>query len=284
MAPFAPFLSEHIFKLLCTSKESVHLETFPKGQAELTNRDLEQGVALMEEVILLGRQLREQEKIKVKIPLKQLQIVHREAHYLDTIKPIESYIYSELNVKSIQFREDEASFVNIQCKANGRKLGKRAGKRMKDLMKEVQALGYEQLQTLDRGESLILLDDIEIMLDDVDIRRQPIESEGKVSASPKIIVSLDTSIDREQELEGLAREFVSRIQNFRKEAGLQLDDRIHLEVQADGDLTLAIEAYSDYICEQTLAKGLKINQNPQGTATSTVEIENHNLKISLSKA
>lgn len=283
MAPFAPFLSEHIFKLLCPEKESVHLESFPQGHSELTDSNLEQGVALMEEVILLGRQLREQEKIKVKIPLKQLIIVHRDKKHLETIQPIESYIYSELNVKSILFREDEESFVNVQCKANGRKLGKKAGKRMKDLMKEVQALSYEQLQTLDQGNTLTLLGDIEITLDDVDIRRQPIESEGKVSASPKIIVSLDTSIDKEQELEGLAREVVSRIQNFRKQSGLKLDDRIQLELQGEGELNQAIEAHSGYICEQTLAKNLTLKNDPQGAEITDVDVEKQNLKIALSK-
>jgi len=283
MAPFAPFLAEHIFKLLCPDKESVHLETYPKGNADLTDSDLEQGVALMEEVIVLGRQLREQEKIKVKIPLKQLQIVHRNADYLNTIKPIESYISSELNLKAIAYRVDESSFVNVICKANGRKLGKRAGNRMKDLMNAVQALNFDQLQCLDRGEALTLLGDIEITLDDVDIQRQPIESEGKVSASALIIVSLDTTIDREQELEGLAREVVSRIQNFRKQTGLQLDDRIHLEMQCEGDLSEAIQLHETYISEQTLAKKCTLVTQPKGEATTEVEIEKHALIISLSK-
>jgi isoleucyl-tRNA synthetase len=136
---------------------------------------------------------------------------------------------------------------------------------------------------LDRGENLTLLDDIEISLDDVDIRRQPIESEGKVSASPKIIVSLDTSIDKEQELEGLAREVVSRVQNFRKQSGLKLDDRIELELQGEGELNLAIETHSGYICEQTLAKGLTIKPSPQGTEITDVDVEKQSLKIALSK-
>lgn len=283
MAPFAPFLSEHIFKLLCPAKESVHLEVFPKGDSALTNDDLEKGVALMEEVILLGRQIREQEKVKIKIPLKKLQIAHRDGQYLKTLQPIESYIYSELNVKEISYREDESSFVNVQCKANGRKVGKRAGKRMKELMTAVQALSFEQLQSLDKGETLTLLGDIDITIDDVNIQRQPIESEGKVTASPMIIVSLDTSIDKEQELEGLAREVVSRIQNFRKQSGLQLDDRIELEIAAEGDINEAISLHSNYISEQTLAKKLDLTSTPNGSFISELDIEGHKVNLSLSK-
>jgi isoleucyl-tRNA synthetase len=284
MAPFAPFLSDKIYNLLCPDKESVHLENYPSPNRDLINTDLEQGVELMEEVILLGRQIREQEKVKVKIPLKELHIVHRDSATLDTLKPVENYLYSELNVKNIAYSNDESAYVQIICKANGRTVGKRAGKRMKEVMKTVNTLSFDDIAKLDAGETITILGDFTLSLDDVNIQRKPVEGERIVAASPKIVTSLDTSIDRDQILEGLAREVVSRVQNFRKESGLNLDDRISLEISASDNLQEAVTAHQSYIAEQTLATSLQITDQLNLTEQTTLEIEKQTLGLALQKA
>jgi isoleucyl-tRNA synthetase len=283
MAPFAPFLADHIYLLLCPNKESVHLEEYPSPNLDLIDEDLEKGVDLMEEIILLGRQIREQEKVKVKIPLKDLHIVHREETHLNTIKPIESYLYSELNVKKIIYNNHESDYVQIICKANGRTLGKRAGKRMKDLMKAVNTLSFDDIQKLDTRETLTLLGDFEITLEDVNIQRTPVSGDRVVSASSKIIASLDTSVDRDQALEGLAREVVSHVQSFRKTSGLNLDDRISLELNTSGDLLEAIQGHLATIAEQTLATESKVVEQVEKSQNTTVQIEGNDLTIGLSK-
>lgn len=281
MAPFAPFLSEHIYLLLCPDKESVHLESYPQAKKEFIDVDLERGVELMEEIILLGRQIREQEKVKVKIPLKELHIVHRNSRFLDSIQLIENYLYSELNVKKIYYSRKETSYVQVICKANGRSVGKRAGSRMKQLMKEIQELSFDDIEHLDAGKTLTLLGDFKINSEDVNIQRKPVESKRKIMASSKIIVSLDTDIERSQILEGLAREVVSRVQSFRKQCNLKLDDRISLELNANGDLAEAIQEHQGYICEQTLSLSLSSSTSLTLKHQETFEIENSTLKIAL---
>ena len=283
MAPFAPFLADHIYNLLCPNKESVHLESYPSPNFDIIDKDLELGVELMEEVILLGRQIREQEKIKVKIPLKDLHVVHRDSDHLNTLKPIESYLISELNVKKVVYSNDEASYVQIICKANGRTLGKRAGKRMKDLMKEVNTLSFDDIAKLDAGETITVLGNFDLTLDDVNIQRTPVAGDRIVSASPKIIASLDTSIDHDQAIEGLAREIVSRVQNFRKESRLNLDDRIHLQIVAEGDLREAVEQHKDHIAEQTLATQCDLVSEFSTDHQCELDIENSLLGLGISK-
>ena len=284
MAPFAPFLSEKIYLLLRPGAESVHLEDYPRADQGFVDADLERGVALMEEVIQLGRQIREQEKVKVRIPLKELHVVHRDASLLKTLKPVENYLQSELNVRKIITASDEQAYVQISCKANGKTLGPKAGSRMKDVMAAISKLNYTDIRQLDEGRPIAILDGFEVHSEDVLIRRTPVEGERKTAATPGIIVSLDISVERDQIIEGMAREVVNRVQNFRKQSGLALDDRIHLKCLAEGDLALAIESHRDSICEQTLALKLDLVPELACGKEDTFEVEGLVLKLALEKA
>jgi isoleucyl-tRNA synthetase len=283
MAPFTPFLSEHIYLLLTknSEKESVHLEEYPRTNAKLIHPDLEEGVALLEESILLSRNIREQNKIKVKIPLKELSIIHRKASLLKTIEPLENYLTSELNVRKITYRNDEDSYVSVTVRPNGKVLGPRVGGKMKDLAKAIPQLGYEDILKLDSGEKLTICD-IEIGADDVMIFRKPVDGQHPTASSNKIIIALDTSIDRGQELEGLAREVVNRIQKLRKDSKLNLDDRIRVQLKADGDIAEAITSNKDYIQDQTLANELALTDVTFKSAED-FEVEKQNLRIGLER-
>lgn len=284
MAPFAPFLSEKLYLLLTDEKEkdSVHLEDYPRASEEAIQANLEQGVAALEEVILLGRQIREQHKVKVKVPLKEITIVHRKESVLKIMQPLESYLTSELNVRKISYQSNESDYVEVQCKANGATLGRRAGKMMKEASQKVANLSFEELEKLDQGESLPVLDGLEITSEDVKVFRNPVKGTPHPVASSIIItVALDISVDKDQELEGLAREVVNRIQTLRKNSKLNLDDRIHVQLKAEGELKEAVKSYQNYIQEQTLAQQLQLQETLNFKHQEAFEIDQLSLHIAL---
>mgnify|MGYP001006500441 CR=1 FL=1 len=286
MAPFTPFLADHLYLLLTkeSQKESVHLEEYPRGNEKLMQPDLELGVGLLEEVIFLARNLREQEKIKVKIPLKELHIVHRNPKVLETLRPLEAYLYSELNVKKITYRSDEQTFVNLMAKPNGATLGRKVGSKMGELTKLINQLSFEQITQLEAGKTLNLAG-FDIGTEDVKIHRNSVKGQIPSTSSAKIIVGLDTKVERAQELEGLAREVVNRIQKLRKDSRLNLADRIRLNIStSDSDLSEAIQTFKIYISEQTLATSLQAGTAPvKFTQRQAFEIEGKNLEIGLER-
>lgn len=286
MAPFTPFLADHLYTLLTDNQgtESVHLEDYPRAEEKQIDQNLEQGVKLLEEVILLSRNLREQNKIKVKIPLKELLIVHRNPKVLATLKPVENYLHSELNVKTITYKNDEENFVSLAVKPNGATLGKRVGSKMGELTKAIAQLQYADIQKLDAGEKLTLAG-FEIDLNDVKIFRTPIKGKFPSASSSAVIVALDISIDRSQELEGLAREVVSKIQKLRKDSRLNLDDRIQLQLStSDKDLQEAVEMFKTYISEQTLTTQLDLVQKISLSHSQDAEIDGLKLNLGLKKS
>lgn len=286
LAPFAPFIADHLYLKLTQekSKESVHLEDYPISESSLIDEDLENGVTLLEEAIVLGRNLREQNKIKVKIPLKEVCLVHRLPQILKSLKSLEDYLKIELNVKNVSYHQEEEKFVHVQVKPNASTLGPRAGKQMKQAMTAISKLTSEDLNRLDAGEKIELFQGFEISAEDIRINREPVAGAYAVNASPMIAIGLDLQIERDQELEGLAREIVSRVQNLRKDSGLQLENRIRLQVQAEGDLKEAAEKFQSYISEQCLAEEYfmvdKINLPHE---SGKLEIDGHFISLGLDK-
>jgi len=283
MAPFTPFLADHIYLLLSKdkAKESVHLEEYPRANEKLIDDDLEHGVDLLEESILLARNIREHNKIKVKIPLKELIVIHRKTAIVKTLGPLEGYFRSELNVRKITYRHDEDSFVSVTVKPNSKVLGPRVGKKMKELSKAIAQLQFEDILNLDSGKKINLCE-VEIGSEDVLIYRTPVKGQHPSASSNNIIIALDTSIERDQELEGLAREVVSRIQKLRKDSRLNLDDRIRLQIKANGDIAEAIESNKAYIQDQTLAEELALG-DISFKAAQDFEVEKQSVKIGIEK-
>jgi isoleucyl-tRNA synthetase len=133
MAPFAPFLSDYIYlelsKLGGLQEESVHLESYPESLSEKANTSLEDAVERMKQILILGRQQRNKKQIKVKTPLKDLVIIHQDKSLLENISQLESYIKTELNIKQVNYSQDEDKYINLFCKPNSPVLGKRLGKK-----------------------------------------------------------------------------------------------------------------------------------------------------------
>jgi isoleucyl-tRNA synthetase len=281
MAPFAPFLSEHIFqevnKFGQEQTTSVHLTSFPTPKEELTNPVLEDAVDRMQQIILLGRQKRNQTQIKVKTPLSKLTIIHKDKNTLEEIAKLENYIKSELNVKEIIYSEDEDQFITLYAKPNSPVLGKKLGKEFGKFRKLIEQLPATELKNLE------LTNQIEIAgrsfeQSDLIIFREA--KEGTQAISNKFIsIDLDCNLTPELLMEGLAREIVNRIQKTRKEINLNVDDRILIKYQGDNHIQEVIEKYKDYISTETLTVSLE--QSELSDKSFEYKIENYSLGLEI---
>ncbi len=285
LAPFAPFLAEHIYQQLqnfrsasAETPESVHLCRYPRPQAALIQPKLEEAVARMQNIILLGRQKREQMRIKTKLPLARLTIIHEDAALLQEIARLETYIQSELNVKRIDYSTAEEDYIRLYAKPNSPVLGKRLGKAFrhyKSLIETLPAASLKQLQ--DNGS--IELEGESFSTDDILVFREA--REGTEALSDRFIsIDLDCSLNEELIREGLAREVVNRIQKSRKDAGFNVTDRISICYQGSPQLLEAIAAHQDYIAGETLCTAFSISEQPD---MLEFDIDDLNLKLTLSK-
>lgn len=259
MAPFAPFLSEYLFlhmkKLGGFPEESIHLCSYPEPEEKYIDETLEDAVDRMQQVILLGRQKRNQEKVKVKTPLACLKIIHKDARVLKELKRLEDYVRGELNVKAVEYSQREGEFIKLFAKPNAPVLGKRLGREFKAFASLIQNLDHDQLEELEAtGE--IHLEGKHFTLEDILIFREPQEGTNAVS-NRLITLDLDCTLSPELIAEGLAREVVNRVQKYRKDLNLKVSDRIGLLYSGDPGLMEVIQKHRDYIAGETLAQDLR---------------------------
>jgi len=255
-APFVPFTSEAIYRNLRTDDmpESVHLCDFPVSGESARDLDLEAQMDDVMAVVGLGRQLRADNDLKVRQPLKGLHVVSRDAARLKRIEALRELVTEELNVRDVWFGSDESSLATFSAKANFSRLGPRLGGAMKKAAGLIQKLDVESLETLLRGESVSIDVDgkpVELTAEDVVVNRSP--KPGLVVASAgSIVVALETELTPELLREGLAREFVNKVQNMRKAAGLDVTQRIRLFHAGDEVVREALAEHIDYIQTETL--------------------------------
>lgn len=262
MAPFAPFFSEHVFqelrKMNPAEKESVHLCEYPLPNDHLINSDLEVAVGRMQQIILLGRQKRNQVQIKVKTPLKRLTIIHKDQKLLNEINKLAEYIQTELNVKTIELSTDEGKFIKLYAKANLPVLGKKLGKDMGKFKVMIEKMDAQALIDLEEQGSMVL-DGVTFFPDEVLIFREA--KEGTEAMSNRFIsVDMDTKLDQSLIDEGHAREVSSMIQKQRKTMNFKVDDRISIQFNGNDrfQALLSNPTHVKYIQDQTLAQELKV--------------------------
>lgn len=261
MAPFAPFLSEETYLNLSLAlpsnerKESVHLETFPEANLSLIKPELEQAVARMDALVMLGRNLREKIKIKAKIPLLSMKIIHRDPNALNELKKLETYFQDELNIRAFQYITKEEDYVQVKAKANFPVLGKRVGPKMKAIAAQIDKLSLLDLERLEQGATLTI-DQEAITIADIEIKRSSLGDKNNLIAHQLVSIEVDTTLNEEQILEGLAREVMRKIQQARKNADLKLDARIELTLFVEGKLLAAVKAHETTLKQETLATRL----------------------------
>lgn len=272
-APFIPFTTEAIYRELRTAEmaESVHLCDYPHPD-DCRDEQLEQQMALTMTAVSNGRFLRTANNLKVRQPLdKAVLATSRENRTL--LESAAWIIADELNVKNVEFCDDEEQLVKRSCKANFKALGSRLGKDMKAAAARIAALTSGEIGEILSGKNLeISLSDgriVEITEADLVIQRE--ERPGLVAASEGgVTIALSTEITPELKAEGFAREFVSKLQNLRKERQFEVSDRIEVDYQISDDETLqAVQKFAAYISGEVLAVSLR---NVENTLDETLDV------------
>ena len=256
-APVIPFITESIYLNLRNENdaESVHLCDYPVYNEKFRDEQLEFKMDTVQKAVSMGRSLRYQYNLKIRQPLKSVELVTRNPEEKKVLLEMEDSIREELNVKKVVFHEREDELVEYQAKANFRTLGKELGPLMKAASVKIAELEQEAIQSILDGSTL----SIEVEGKNVELTIEKIIVERLEKANLKVVndgtltVALDSEITEELKLEGYVRDLVRGIQNLRKETGLAVTDRINLVLSGCEELNKAYSAFADYISNETLA-------------------------------
>jgi isoleucyl-tRNA synthetase len=264
LAPYTPFLCEEIYQNLVRSvdpnaPESVHLTDWPLAQAALVDRELLDAVRLTRRVVGLGLAARNAARIKVRQPLARLRVTVRDEAEWRALQPFVDQILDELNVKTLERLGDDAEVATYTLRPVTPVLGPRLGARLQAVTKALGALDQaEAVAKVRRGEPLRLTVDgetVELAPDEVQVMAAPRRGYA-VAEELGYLAALDTEITPELRDEGLAREFVHRVQTMRKNAGFDIADYITTTYTAGGRLAAALERHAAYVAAETLSRKL----------------------------
>ena len=255
LAPVIPFITEEIYQNL-TEKESVHLEDFPLSDENLIDEKLENKMDLVRDIISLGRNAREETKIKVRQPISEVILDGKNKKIIDNLVNL---IKEELNVKEITFANDLNTYMDFELKPNFKEAGKILGPKMKEFTSFLQTISKEEIEKVRKGNS-IFFEDLEITSNLIDIRINSKEGFNTAYDSNNFII-LNTILNEELLKEGFAREVISKIQNIRKEKDFDIADRITVYYNGPSYFDEVLELFKDYIKEETLAIELIKKEN-----------------------
>ena len=285
-APFAPFISERIFRDLNAvsgrHEGSVHLAQFPAADPSLADKELEETMSLAQRVSSMVLALRRKVNIKVRQPLGKILIPVLDpamGRHIEAVRPL---IMNEVNVKRIELVAETAGLITKRIKPNFKTLGPKYGKYMKQIAALTAAFTQEQIAavesapetTLDLGGERITVTAADFEITSEDMPGWLVTSEGKLT------VALDITVTDDLRREGVARELINRIQNIRKDSGFEVTDRIRVEIEAK---EAVVGAYADYIGQQTLARDVRTAALPEGEFVVDSEIDEEPLKIAVTK-
>ncbi|MCP3659842.1 MAG: isoleucine--tRNA ligase [Bacteroidetes bacterium] len=287
-APITPFYCEKLYLDLNSitkidKYESIHLSDFPNIENEKINLELEERMKLAQIISSLVHSLRKQYRIKVRQPLSKIFIPLKDENQKKAIELVKELILKETNIKNIEYLDKNQNVIKKKIKPNFQNLGKKYGKHMKLITQEISSLSQSDINEMEsKGYLDLKLDSTELQSASLKYEDVIISSEdipGMVVASDKTItIALDISINDELKKEGIAREFINRIQNLRKESGFDVQDRINLKIKKSSqEIDDAILKHKDYICKETLTSSLNlvdILKNEQ-----TIDIDSNEIKL-----
>ena len=252
IAPVVPFISEEIYTAL-TNKESVHLAKFPKCDDKLIDEKIEEKMDLVRDLISLGRNVREETKIKVRQPISEAILDGKNKNIIGDLTEL---IKEELNVKEIKFADDLSIYMNYEVKPNFKVCGPLLGSSIKSFQGYVKNFNYGDIKNLEEGNEVkINLDgkEITITYDMLDVRITSKEGFNSTHEGNNFIV-LNTTLNKDLINEGIARELISKIQQLRKNKDFNIVDRINIYYSHNDEFEEAIEEYRDMIMKDTLAE------------------------------
>ncbi|MCS3904225.1 isoleucyl-tRNA synthetase [Methylohalomonas lacus] len=290
MAPVAPFFGDWLHRALNGIADeaagSVHLADFPEVEDNVRDADLEKRMDIARRIVTATLLLRNKSRHNVRQPLQRILVVTGKGGVdRQLVEKVSDIILDEVNVEAIEYIQDSSDIVRYSAKPNFPKLGPRLGKLMGPLGKQVRELDHDviarfladnQLSMKVNGETVTLTDD------DLEVLSEPV-GDWLVTQDGSITVALDTTLTDELLARGLARESVNRIQNLRKQADLNLTDRITIQYQASPAIAAAITAHADWIRSETLALALEMATEPAGDMRESYDIDDQQLTIAISR-
>ena len=262
-APIAPFFMDKLYQDLNSvsqkeTPESIHLSQFPKFEESFVDKSLERKMENAQIISSLVLSLRAKEKIKVRQPLQKIMIPVDNQQQKEELLAVANLIKHEVNIKEIELLEDASDILIKQIKPNFKALGPKFGKDMRFIASEVQKFTQEDISKIEKDKNIsihINEKNITLGLEDVEISSKDIEG-WLVANEGSITVALDVTISEELRKEGVARELVNRIQNARKDSGLEVTDKVKLTLLEDQNLEQSISENKAYIMSETLTKEL----------------------------
>ena len=263
MAPIAPFYSDHLYQDLIAntkseSHDSVHLSEFPKVNTSWIDTALEMQINQARLIVSLGLSLRKKEQIKVRQPLQKLMIPVKNETERKALLAVADQIKSEINVKELELLDDASAVLVKEIKPNFKTLGPRFGKEMQLVTKAIKNLTDTQIKTIEeQGKLDIIINEKNstLELSDIEITTKDIEG-WLIATGNGMTVALDITLNQSLIDEGISRELVNRIQNLRKDAGLEVTDKIAVQIVQHDLLEKAVEANKAYVMEETLSDTL----------------------------
>ena len=286
-APIAPFFMDRLFQDLNNiSKKhnvtSIHLADFPKSNTALINKDLEEKMQLAQKITSLALSLRKKERMRVRQPLQKIMIPILNTKMQENIQGVSDIILSEINVKEIEFLGEDSDVLTKQIKPNFKTLGPKFGKDMRLIAAEVLKFTSSDIKKIEKEGCFKINENITIDILDVEITSADIPG-CLVASNDGITVALDITLSDKLKEEGLAREFINRIQNLRKESGFEVTDKVEILVEKNDALTTAIKNNFTYICDETLATLLDFDKVEISNSVEVELIDEITAKISIVK-
>lgn len=292
MAPVAPFFAEWLYTNLTDNirekaiaqntglrHPSIHLTTLAEPDQSRTDPDLELSMEYAQRICSLVHSLRKTARIKVRIPLQKVLVPVLDPAFAERMKPVEDIILSEVNVKAIEYIDDTSGVLVKKVKPNFPKLGKQYGPKIKEVAAAIQSFTADDIAAIER-QGAVSKNGFDLVLEDVIITSEDIPG-WSVAGDGRITVALDIQLTDELKSEGIARDFVNRVQNLRKDMGLEVLDKILIDVEQDaGIVARALNTYGEYIRTETQAVAL--NLEPVVDDGLPVELDEHLLKVKIS--
>ena len=254
--PISPFFFDEIYQNLKNVgdqpfSKSIHLSSFPEKQANIIDLALEEKMRLAQKITSMALAIRKKERIRVRQPLSKILIPVLNKSTQQKIEQVQDIILAELNVKKIEFISDDSQMFTKKVKPNFKKLGPKFGKEMKQITSEINQISTSEIKSFESAGNHTLPSGITITIEDVEIVSNDIPG-WSVSTSEDVTVALDVTVTQELKEEGLAREFVNRVQNLRKEKNYLVTDKIDLLILKNESIDSALKNNLTYICNETL--------------------------------
>jgi isoleucyl-tRNA synthetase len=292
MAPVAPFFSEWLYRNLTESirdkaianntplrHASVHLTDLTKPELNRIDQELERSMDYAQKICSLVHSIRKHARIKVRTPLHRILLPVLDESFANRVKSVEEIILAEVNVKKIEYIDDTSGVLVKKVKPNLAKLGKQYGPKMKEVSAVINTFTKEDISVIEK-QGKLSKGGFDLVLEDVLISSEDIPG-WSVASEGAITVALDITITEDLKKEGIARDFVNRVQNLRKDMGLEVLDKIGIEVEKDGELvTAALTEFSDYISTETQALTLELKDTLVNA--TEVDMDEFMLKIKIS--